>query len=346
MSDNIWEELSRSPLDPDPNEAPSPLGWLFPVGAATVIGLLLGLFVLGAGGEASPTTTLAAATTTTTTAAPVDPDPEVPAGYVDVAGLGLDVVASYSRAGNLYLVINEAARSDQEPLETTAFHASHWELEGDGTSVEASRAIESTLAPGMKTIEFPGLTALPTADPQLIVRQASAMVVRTGCQGCGATSVDEAGGELELPGLERPYAIDEPILIDVGSGITLSIDRLDFTDEWGYLEWHVIDENEARIRPDIRVVFAGTDDPAFEGPNPTQLIPEHLFGASQQNPTTANPQPFTREGWLLLDRAGELISDENSPTGLLLTWSVEWQHPVGEPVTLPLDDLTDLGIVD
>lgn len=346
MSDSIWEELARSPLDPDPDDTPRTPDWLIPVGLAAILGILLGLFVLGSDDPSAPTTTVALETTTTVPPPPPDPDPIVPDGYVDVAGIGLDAVAAYSRGGNLYIVINEAARSDQDPPSQPSFHASHWALDGDGTTVEATRTIESSLAPGMKAIEFPGLTALPSADPNLVVRQASEMVVRTGCQGCGATSVDEALGEVALEGLDRPYAISEPLLVDVGTGITLSIDRLEFTDEWGYVEWHVIDENEARIRPDIRIVFEGTDDPAFEGPNPTQLVPDNLFQSSQQNPTTPNPQPFARQGWLLLDRIGELISDENNPTSLLMTWAVEWQHPVGEPIVLPLTDLTDLGIVD
>ncbi|MDJ0954207.1 MAG: hypothetical protein QNJ81_11060 [Acidimicrobiia bacterium] len=346
MSDSIWEELARSPLDPDPDETSQLPDWLLPVGLAAVLGVLLGLFVLGSNDSATTTTTVALETTTTVPPAPAYPDPIVPAGYVDAAGIGLDAVAAYSRGGNLYIVVNEATRSDQDPPAQAAFHASHWALDGDGTTVEATRTIESSLAPGMKAIEFPGLTSLPAADPSLVVRQASEMVVRTGCQGCGATSVDEATGEVTLDGLDRPYATSESLLIDVGSGVTLSIDRLEFTDEWGYVEWSVIDENEARIRADIRIVFAGTDDPAREGENPTQLVPENLFQSSQQNPTTPNPQPFTRDGWLLLDRVGELISDENSPTSLLLTWAVEWQHPVGEPIVLPLTDLTDLGIVD
>ncbi len=346
MSESIWEELARSPLDPDPSESPSPLDWIIPVAIAGIAGLLIGVFVLGSNRADTTTTTVEAATTTTTTTQPPEPDPEVPTGYVDIDGVGLSAVAAYSRGDNLYVVVNEATRSDHDPIETNSFHSSDWVLAGDGVELTATRAIESTLAPGVKAIEFAGVAALPESEPSLVVRQASAMVVRTGCQGCGAQSVAEASGEVALEGLDRPFALSEPLLIDIGSGITLAIDHLEFTDEWGYAQWHVADENQARIRADIRVVFEGTDDPAFDGENPTQLIPENLFGSSQQNPTTANPQSFTRAGSLVLDRVGELISDVNSPTGLLLTWSVEWQHPVGEPITLSLANITDLGTIE
>ncbi len=347
MSESIWEELARSPLDPDPTEESTILAKLVPLGIAVVAGLLLGLFVLGGGdGHAETTTTVVAITTSSTTTILPDPDPEVPQGYVDVAGVGITAVAAYSRGGNLYVVVNEATRSDRTPQETGGFHASHWALQGDGIEISAARAIESSLAPGVKVIEFPGVTSLPAADPNLIVRQASEMVVRTGCQGCGASSSNEASGEVALEGLERPYELAEPLMIDVGGAITMSVDHLQFTDDWGYVEWHIIDENDGRVRADIRIIFAGTDDPAVEGTNPTQLIPENRFRASQQNPTMANPQSFTRDGELLLDRVGELISAENVPTMLLLQWTVEWQHPIGEPISLSLADITDHGIID
>lgn len=108
----------------------------------------------------------------------------------------------------------------------------------------------------------------------------------------------------------------------------------------------MLDTNEARLPTSIRIVFAGTDDPARDDLQPTQLIPQNLFGVSQQNPTAANPDPFTRSGSLLLERSGELISADNSRSSLVLRWTVEWQHPVGEPVTISLAEITDLGIID
>jgi hypothetical protein len=346
MTDNTWEELAKSPLDPDPNAEPSALGWLLPSGLAAIVGLLVGIFLLGAGGEGETPTTLAAPTSTTTTAAPPEADPEVPPGYVEIAGVGLDAVAAYSRGGSLFVVVNEATRSDQAARETAGFHGAEWVLDGDGISITATRSIRSQLAPGVTAIEFAGVTALPVSAPRLTVRQSTEMVVRTGCQGCGASSADEASGEVSLDGLARPYELTAPMFIDVGAGITLSIDHLKFTDEWGYLEWHIIDDNDARMRTSIRIVFVGTDDPGIEGTNPTQLIPQSLFGASQQNPTVANPDPFTRGGTQLLDRVGELVAADNLPASLLLAWTVEWQHPVGEPIELSLAGITDLGIID
>ena len=345
MSHNIWEELARSPLDPDPNHEPSLLEQLLPFGIAAGLGLLIGVFLLGGAGDTPESTTTVLAATTTTATAP-DLEPEVPDAYHDIDGVGLRALSAYSRSGNLYIVVNEVTRSDQDPVEANAFHPASWVLSGDGIETTAARSIRSHLSPGMHVVEFLGIAGLPVAGAVLFVRRASEMVVRTGWQGCGAVSANEATGEVPLDGIERPYLLGQPILIDVGGAITLSIDRLEFTDDWGYVEWHIIDENDARIRADLRVIFAGTDDPAFDGINPTQLIPDSSFGPSQQNPTMANPRSFTRSGELLLDRVGELISADNTPTSLTLGWSVEWLHPVGDPVTLPLSDLGDLGIID
>ncbi len=344
MSESIWEELARSPLDPDPNERPMRFPPVIAFVAAAVAGLAIGAFALGKGGTAETTTTVAAATTTTT-AAP-DPSPEVPDGYIDADGVGLRPVAAFSRDGNLYVIVNESVRSDLVPADTGSFHSADWVLTGDGRDVRATRSIESALAPGMTTVEFADVTSIPGSDPALIVRRGTEMVARTGCQGCGAISVNEAAGEFLLEGIDRPYLLQEPVLIDVGGGLTVSVDTLEFTDEWGWIEWHVIDENEGRIRADIRVVFDGTDDPALDGVNPTQLIAESLFQSSQQNPAMANPQAFTRSGAQLLDRVGELISEENAATALLLRWSIEWQHPVGEEIVVPIDTIADLGIID
>ena len=342
MSDTIWEELVRSPLDPDPNEQPLLLATFGPFLLAGIVGLLVGIFVMGDSGDTAVTTTVEA-TDSTTTAAPAEPNPEVPAGYVEADGVGLQPMVAYSRDGNLYVAVSESTRSDLDPGEVPAFHSSDWVLAGDGIEITAARAIESHLAPGVRVIEFPDVLALPVSVPELIVRSASEMVVRSGCQGCGAFSADEASGEITLESLDRPFLLDEPLFINVGAAITLSIDHLEFTDEWGYVEWHIIDENEARVRLNIVIVFEGTTDPDFEEVFPTQLIPDFAFNTGMQNPVMANPQSFTRQGWIVLDRIGEIISDQNSPTSLTLHWDVEWQHPVGDEIVLPLDGITDLG---
>jgi len=342
MSDTIWEELVRSPLDPDPNAPPSRLAPLAPFLLAGIAGLLIGLFLLGNSGESTVATTLETAVSPTT-AALVEPAPEVPAGYTEVDGVGLQPMLAYSREGNLYIAVSETTRSDLEPGEVPAFHSSDWVLSGDGVEIAASRAIASYLAPGVRVIEFPNVAALPMSVPELIVRRGSEMVVRTSCQGCGAVSADASSGEISLDGLDRPFLLEEPLLIDVGSAITLSVDHLEFTDEWGYVEWHIIDENEARVRADISDVFDGTDEPDFKKLFPTQLIPDFMWDPGMQNPTMSNPQPFTRRGWLVLDRIGEIINDQNSPTSLTLNWAVEWQYPIGEEIMLPLDSITDLG---
>jgi hypothetical protein len=345
VSETIWQELSRSPLDPDPNEEPKSVAWLAPAALAIVAGLVLGL-VLGNGSEESTATTRGAVAETTTITTPPPADPIVPNGYAETAGLGLRAVAAYSQGGNLYLVVDQVVRSDNDPLETNSLYLAEWVLAGDGVEIVAERAYNSIMSPGVKLVEFPGVTALPAANPALLVREATEMVTRTTCNGCGTTSQNVASGEITLEGLERPHSLASPLLIPVGEGITLSVDRLDVTDEWGYIEWHILDENDAVVRVVPVITFAGTDDPDLDGVQPTQLVPPQLFGPSPQQQNALNPDPFARSGAVGLDLTGELLLETNQPTALIFEWSAEWQHPVGEPITLPLTDLTDLGIID
>ena len=145
MSDQLWEELVRSPLDPDPNEVPRSLPWFVPIAIAGLGGLLVGF--IGFGGADDPPTSAPPTTIPATTLAVEEPDPVVPDGYVEVSGVGLRALASYSSNGNLYIVLNEAARSDLDPTETGSFHGAVWELEGDGTSVTASQSLRSRRVP-------------------------------------------------------------------------------------------------------------------------------------------------------------------------------------------------------
>ena len=341
-ADPIWDEIMRSPLDPDPEDRPRWAGLVIPILAAAAAGLALS-FLTGSPEQVSETTLAASTTTTTPTIA--DPDPIIPEGYVEASGVGLKALAVYNSADDLYVVVNSATRSDLDRAETPEFHIAEWVLAGDGIERTASRAVRSDLAPGVRLVEFPGVTSLPASVPRLLVREATEMEVRASCNGCAATSVDMAEGELALDGSVVPYESTEPLLLPVGAGISLSIDELQLSDEWGYAQWRILDQNDARVRVILRVIFVGTDDPATEDVDETQLVPPYLLGPTPQDQVTANPEAFTRDGAVRLDRVGEILSAENQPEELLLRWLVEWQHPVGEPITLPLDDVLDLGEV-
>jgi hypothetical protein len=343
MSDTIWDEIMRSPLDPDPDGERSRPATVAPIVLAIVAGLAIGLLFGGRDSVAEPTRT--ASTTTTTLPAPT-PDPVVPDGYVEVDGVGLKAVAAFNRGGSLFVVVNSATRSDLDRVETGEFHVAEWVLAGDGMERTASQAVQSRFAPGVRLVEFPDVAALPISAPQLEVREATEMRVRTGCNGCAAFSVDAAEGELALDALPLPFAMAEPLFIAVGGGINLSIEDLQITDEWGFLRWRIIDNNDARLRVSPRIIFVGTDDPATEEVDPTRLIPDSIRGINQQNPLGSNAEPFARQGTIGLDRVGEIMAADNRPQQVVLRWSVEWQHPVGDPVVLPLDELIDLGTID
>lgn len=343
MSDGIWDEIMKSPLDPDPDERRGVYATFALLALAVVVGLFIGVMV--GNGRSEPTAADSIETSTTTTTEPPPPDPVLPSGYAEASGVGLKPLAVFQRDQDLYVVVNSAIRSDMDRLETNQFHIAEWTLLGDGTEYTASRTIASDLAPGVQLVEFSGVAALPVSIPRLEARQATDMIVRSGCNGCAATSVDMADGEIRIDGLELPYSLPEPVFIPIGAGITLSLDSLEISNEWGYAEWHIVDENEARLRVTFTIVFEGTDDPATTETDATLLVPPSLRGINQQNPTGASPDPFTRSGSTSLDRVGEILSVDNQPSQITLRWSVEWQHPVGEPISLPLDNVIDLGSI-
>lgn len=338
---NIWDEIMRSPLDPDPDEPDRRIGAIASIALAAAIGVVIG-FLVG-NRDAPPPTTAALVTTTAMAPSVVDPDPVVPPGYVDANGVGLRAVAAFSTDDDLYIVVNTATRSDLDRVDTNEFHIAEWTLSGDGIEVSADRALQSSFSPGVRVVHFEGVNSLPLSAPQLLVRRATEMTVRAGCNGCGAVSVDMAEGELPLEGLDLPLVVDTPLLIPVGTGITLSIDSLQIAEEWGYLEWHVIDDNDARLRVSATIEFVGTDDPRTDEVDPTLLLPPHQIGLNPQNPISSNPGPFARHGLVRMDRLGEILTADNQPEQVVLRWSVEWQHPVGDALAIPLEEVTDLG---
>ncbi len=338
----FWEEIMRSPLDPDPDENRPSYLWLPAIIAAAVVGLLLGL-ALGGPNQATPAASDGEESTTTTSDPPPPPDPILPPGYAGSDEVGLRPLASYTDGGSLYLIVSSATRSDLDRTEIGELHIADWTMAGDGVENVASRAIQSNLAPGVRLVEFPGVAALPLSDPELLVREATEMTVRTSCNGCAATSVDRAEGEVVLEDAVLPYSSLEPLVIEVGSGIQLSIDEVIATDEWGFATWHLVDDTEARTRVSLVIAFEGTDDPASEEVDPTLLVPARLMGPTPQNAIAGEPGAFTRNGSEQLDRVGEILSDENRPEQIVLRWVVEWQRPVGDPVLLSLEDTADLG---
>jgi hypothetical protein len=340
----IWEEIMRSPLEPDPDES-SRAVQILTVVLAAAIGLTVG-YVVARPSEADELASDILAVTTTATAAPTQPDPIFPPGYAGTSRVGIKPIATYASGETLLMVVSSATRSDLDRVEVDEFHIAEWTLEGDGVAAVASRSITSDFAPGIRVVEFPAASAIPISAPELHVRQATEMVVRSGCHGCAATSVDMAEGEVVLEGATVPYRSTEPLLISVGSGLNLSIDELHAADEWGYAAWHLIEENDGKARVSLSIVFEGTDDPATNDIDSTALVPANRVGPSPQNPVAGSLGPFGRTGTQQLERVGEILSEDNQPERLVLRWSVEWQHPVGDPVALPVVDLFDLGSVE
>ncbi len=345
MTDTLWEELLRSPLDPDrePGRRTPRTAQLATLFILAIVGFMAGRLVFAGRDENASSALDDSSLTTSVTSPPATAGPILPPGFTEIDGVGIAPIATYSRSGNLYVIIAQAVRSDESAPETDAFHAGSWSLSGPGGQVAATRSIETSLAPGIQTLEFPGITTMP-ADARLNVRPGTEMVVPPDCQDCGVASVNEISGDVPLEGTQLPYDLASPLLIDAGSGITVSIDQLEFTGDWGTAAWHVVADGEVGVRLDLVVTFVGTatDDEETD----TSLISTRLTPVNPQNPTVANTQPFSRAGATTFDRIGGLISGENPPTELLLHWDVQWEAPVGASVAVPAAGILDLGAVD
>ena len=331
MGEHRWDELVRSPLEPDTEEAPrSPASAWVVVLIAAIVGFSVGAVVGIDGGSGQPEAV--GLSGTATTARPVAPDPVAPSGYVPVGETSLGVIGSFGADEHTYVIVGEAALSSAEPGATPAFGAGRWALVDGDDAIETAVEIVDPIAPGMRLLDFP--LDESASDGSLVVWQGTAIETRDGCSGCGSWSIDRADGDslVEVSGL--PTVIPGMLTVELGQGLELQIGDLTAAAEWGYTEWVLTGDTAATARVAVEVTFVGTDDPSAAGDNPTRLVPYDRapiqYGVG--HPRTA--PPFARAGSIRLTRVGEPIGGDNDPTGLAVSWSVEWIHPVGEPVPL------------
>lgn len=331
MSEPQWDELVRSPLHPDSDQTPrrSISAWVV-VLVAAVIGLAVGTVAgLAEGAERDEA---ADGSSISTTMAPAEVAPVAPDGYVPVGDTSLGVIGSFGVDGHAYVIIGEAALSGADPRATPAFGAGRWALvDGDG-AMETAVEIVDSLAPGMRLLEFEVDEREP--DWTLAVWRGTAVEARDGCNGCGSRSVDRTEGEslVEFAGL--PAEIPGPLRIELVDGLEVRIENLAAAEEWGYADWALVGDMAATARVAIEVEFVGTDDPSAEGDNPTMLVPYDRAPIQYGVGHPRAAPPFERAGSIRLTRVGEPVGGDNHPIALAVSWSVEWIHPVGEPIPL------------
>ncbi len=326
MGEPRWDELVRSPLDPDKEEETRrPISTWVVVLIAAVVGLSVGAVVGHAGGSGQPEAV--GVSGTSTTVLPVAPD-----GYVPVGDTSLGVIGSFGVDGHAYVIVGEAALSSADPGATPAFGAGRWAIVDGDDAIETALEIVDPIAPGMRLLDFP--VDERASDAPLAVWRGTAVETRDGCNGCGSGSADRTEGEalFEIAGL--PTVIPGMGTIELGQGFEVQIGDLTAAEEWGYAEWALTGDTATTARVAVEVTFVGTDDPSAEGDNPTRLVPYDRapiqYGVGHQR----TAPPFARGGSIRLTRVGEPIGGGNQPTAIGVSWSVEWIHPVGEPIPL------------
>lgn len=331
MGEPRWDELVRSPLDADiDKEQGRPISMWVVVLIAAAVGLAVGAAIGMVGGSEQNVATGASSTTATTV--PVTLDPVVPDGYVRVGDTSLGTLGSFGIDGHTYVIVGEATLSSADPGATAAFRAGRWALVDDGGAEETALEIVDPVAPGVRLLDYE--VREPASTSALAVWSGTAVEARAGCNGCGSRSIDRSEGDLLIEFSGLPAVMGKPLTVDLAGGLGVRVDSLVVAEEWGHAEWALTGDSDAAARVAIEVAFIGTDDPSAEGDNPTRLVPYDQAPIQYGVGHPRSAPPFARTGSIRLTRVGEPIAGGNQPTGLSVSWSVEWIDPVGEPIPL------------
>lgn len=331
MDDKLWQELLASPYDeqpkPDRKQGRGYVGVMIGTALAVVVGGTVGWLL-------APESTEASAASTTTTMATTTTEPTVPSepgflpGFTALGDTAFAPVFQFTSGDRTYLAISEIVGSGSERTETEPTPIAEY---GFPDGLTAVREVTAVAAPGIRLVEFEG----PLGDAPLPVTRGTDPVVEATCPECGWLIQGDAA--IELPFESFPVEIEGgSIVIDVGQGRSIIVDRLVLEDEWGIADWHVESDDGLVAQVEIFVNFVGTEMTQSDGSisTPAALIPSHFagprFGQSQPPARPGMAQAGTEQ----LARTGPHITSENQPTGIAIGWSVTWSVPTDDSATL------------
>lgn len=215
-----FDELLRSPLDPEDETRGRGAPW-WPVVAVLTVGALAGWMIVAASAGAPEPSSGADEAAPTTTAHVVAEAAPFPAGYVPI---GPDVAVRPEepmRIGDRLLVpFTTVLRRGADPANVARPLGGRWELAGDAGVMAASGTVYDPIMPSVFSVVFP----VPDAFPESI-----RLVERWDPEPVTAT--------LEMPFTALPYVVDEPVDLDLGDGVHLAVTRLELGNFQGRARW-------------------------------------------------------------------------------------------------------------
>ncbi|MEN8112853.1 MAG: hypothetical protein ABFS21_00580 [Actinomycetota bacterium] len=224
MADDLdLSGLLESPIDDEPAKRRIPEIW--PIVAGLVIAALVvigGYVVASSGSDPAPTTIAAPETTTTTTSMPADEVVAFPPGYVELDDMTA-IAPQYVVSGDGEVFVSFAT-AVRRGFESTGdeFAGGTWTLEtGDGHTVESTETVFAANVPGTFSAKF---TDVVDSQPVRITLT-------------NQWRRDSRWEEAETPFSGLPHDLAEPVIVELGAGVTVSIDSLRLDEDSGTLEW-------------------------------------------------------------------------------------------------------------
>jgi hypothetical protein len=300
-----FAELLRSPLDSEDHERERRGPW-WPVVAALVVGAVVGwlVAVVARSGEAEPVPDADGRVPTTATSAIVDVAP-FPADYVPIAADVAVRPGAPVRVGDRLLVpFTAVLRRGTDPSAVARPLGGRWELTGDGNVVASAGTVYDPIRPSVFSVKFP----VPVASPESIE-----LVERW--------DPEPVTASVELPFTGLPYVTDEPIVLDLGDEVFLTVTRLDLGNFQGRARWSLDGARLGVVSLGVRLF---TPDGSVLG--------DYEPGAAE------DLDPERGEGFIDYLWGPGFSVDQNDAALFTLTADVQLGVPAPTSISIPLTD--------
>lgn len=301
-----FSELLRSPLDPEPDESESSTPQ-WPMVAALVLGVIAG-WVLAAGlsGDDAESNNVAPPVTTMTgdqgTAVEASPFPD------DYVAIAPDVAVRPEepmRVGDRVLVpFTMLVRRGADPETVPRPLGGRWELVRSNGVLASAGTVYDPLRPSVFSVEFPA----PVAFAESI-----ALVERW--------DPEPVAAAIDLPFTGLPYVNEEPIVIDLGGGVALTVTRLELGNFQARARWRLDGAPLGIVSIGVRLF------------NPDgSVLGDYQSGAAE------SLDPERGAGFIDYIWGPGFGVDQNDASTFTLTADVQLGRPVATDVSVPLTD--------
>ncbi len=301
-----FAELLRSPLEPE-REARERRGPWWPVMAALAAGAVLGWVLVAArSGEVdiAPGADEPVAATTTGAEAAGEAAP-FPADYVQIAPDVAVRPEEPMRIGDRLLVpFTTVVRRGADPMTVARPLGGRWELTGDGGVVASTGTVYDPIRPSVFSVVFPVSLAFPESI-RLVERW----------------DPEPVTASVELPFTGLPYVTDEPIELDLGDGMDLTVTRLDLGNFQARARWTLDEAPLGIVSLGVRLF------------NPDgSVLGDYESGAAE------SLDPQAGSGFIDYVWGPGFGVDQNVAATFTLTADVQLGVPAATDISIPLTD--------